>query len=450
MLKNQDKPDGGFRAWLVVFASFMISFIQDGILYSFGVFIPTLDNFFNIGKAKTTTILSIMAFMTQATGLLAVFLVKRWGHRATTIFGSVLSTLGFILSTSLVYYGVKNVIPYYILTGGMVGAGFGIMYLPAVTIIDHWFCNNLGLATGIASAGTGVGQFALAPVCELLLAKVGLGWSFVIMGVMAASGFLFGLAYFMPSNEPDSSSVVQSQDSNGKKEEEEQSSSCMNLRNIFQVSLLKNPMFILLVLSNNIFDVGLYTFIGLSVDRAITFGIDSMSASWILSAIGIGGFVGRIVCGKIVDALVTRFGDNHAIFALASVLIMNGISIFISQIATSLPGQLICAAVFGFTDGGNITILVVILKKLFSDLDSALGILRMGSGVASLIGPVFVGIVYDQSKSYEVGFFSIGGAVLVATLMVVLVPSVQKCRDRTEKKTQKQISTFNNNDVNEE
>ena len=59
----------------------------------------------------------------------------------------------------------------------------------------------MGLATGIAAAGSGVGQFALAPLCEMLLQKVGLTWSFLIIGAIAGLGLAFGVAYIMPPNQ---------------------------------------------------------------------------------------------------------------------------------------------------------------------------------------------------------------------------------------------------------
>lgn len=59
------KPDGGLWAWIVVVASFMISFIQDGILFSFGVFLPEMSAYFESGKAEATVINSVMTFMTQ-------------------------------------------------------------------------------------------------------------------------------------------------------------------------------------------------------------------------------------------------------------------------------------------------------------------------------------------------------------------------------------------------
>ena len=72
---------------------------------------------------------------------------------------------------------VQNILVVHISVGGLVGLGFGLMYLPAMDIVPHYFdhrclikalsreaehsiifCCRLGLATGIAAAGSGVGQ----------------------------------------------------------------------------------------------------------------------------------------------------------------------------------------------------------------------------------------------------------------------------------------------------
>ena len=44
------------------------------------------------------------------------------------------------------------------------GLGFGLMYLPAMDIVQVYFNSNLGVAYGLASAGSGLGQLIIAPV----------------------------------------------------------------------------------------------------------------------------------------------------------------------------------------------------------------------------------------------------------------------------------------------
>lgn len=45
-------PDGGY-GWVIVFASFMINLIADGVAMSFGLIFVELNNYFDEGKSKT-------------------------------------------------------------------------------------------------------------------------------------------------------------------------------------------------------------------------------------------------------------------------------------------------------------------------------------------------------------------------------------------------------------
>ena len=100
------------------------------------------------------------------------------------IVGALLSAVSFLLSGILIFYELKQIFVYYIITGGMVGMGFSFVYFPAITILDYWFDKKLGCAFGIATAGSGFGNFAFAPLIDFLLKTVGLGWSFITLGLV--------------------------------------------------------------------------------------------------------------------------------------------------------------------------------------------------------------------------------------------------------------------------
>ena len=52
-------PDGGKWAWLAVFGCFMGNVIGDGVMYSFGVFVPKLKEHFKCGSGVISTVLAI-------------------------------------------------------------------------------------------------------------------------------------------------------------------------------------------------------------------------------------------------------------------------------------------------------------------------------------------------------------------------------------------------------
>ena len=51
----------------------------------------------------------------------------------------------------------------------IVGAGLGLLYLPPIVTVGHYFKKKRALATGIAVCGSGIGGFVFAPLSEFLI-----------------------------------------------------------------------------------------------------------------------------------------------------------------------------------------------------------------------------------------------------------------------------------------
>ena len=81
----------------------------------------------------------------------------------------------------------------------MTGLGFGLIYLPAMDIVQVYFRRNLGLATGIAAAGSGFGQFVLAPAIHAVEDTLGLEGTFNTLGAVVSFAVFFALIYRMPN-----------------------------------------------------------------------------------------------------------------------------------------------------------------------------------------------------------------------------------------------------------
>ena len=225
------RPDGGCFAWTIVAASFMVSFLQDGFRDSFGLILPSICNHFHVGRAEASFTNSIMVFLTLGSGPLAAYMVKKLGHRLTTVIGVVMSTIGLIIAglyiqmttdhhhppNTTAHHGfisgtptgsvdhleilegpAPNILVLHISIGVMTGLGFGLMYLPAMDIVKVYFDANLGLANGIAAAGSGFGQFIMAPTINPVEEHLGLdGTMYVLVGVVSCS-LVFGLMYSVP------------------------------------------------------------------------------------------------------------------------------------------------------------------------------------------------------------------------------------------------------------
>ena len=63
-------PDGGW-GWVIVFGSFMIHVIADGVAYSFGIFVvELLDYFHGVSRSEVGWIPSILIGVTWGSGML--------------------------------------------------------------------------------------------------------------------------------------------------------------------------------------------------------------------------------------------------------------------------------------------------------------------------------------------------------------------------------------------
>ena len=91
-------PDGGW-GWVVVAASFLVNMIADGVTFSFGVLFVELQSEFAESKAVTAGVVSLFHAVPLLSGPIASALTDRYGCRRMTILGSLLATLGFLLSS---------------------------------------------------------------------------------------------------------------------------------------------------------------------------------------------------------------------------------------------------------------------------------------------------------------------------------------------------------------
>ena len=129
-------PDGGCLAWMIVAASFMVSFLQvlkiwvslkldkgfrltfsnclwllfeDGFRDSFGLLLPSISSFYSVGRASAALTSSLMTSLTLGSGPLAAWLLLRWGHRSVTLVGTLLAAGGLAAAGVGVHFQVTNI-----------------------------------------------------------------------------------------------------------------------------------------------------------------------------------------------------------------------------------------------------------------------------------------------------------------------------------------------------
>ena len=110
--------------------------------------------------------------------------------------GVLLATTGLFLSALYIQLSTAPyIVVLYITIGLITGVGFGLMYLPAMDIVEHFFSRRLGLATGLIGCGTAVGQIVVAPLLNLAADHLGLAETLFCVSASVATGVFFAFFY---------------------------------------------------------------------------------------------------------------------------------------------------------------------------------------------------------------------------------------------------------------
>ncbi|KAG8193735.1 hypothetical protein JTE90_005033 [Oedothorax gibbosus] len=461
-------------AWIYVFASFMISIIYDGFLFSIGIFHGNLYRYFNSSNAATSLVESILLGMDYIAGPFASCLVNRFGCRKVSVTGSLIATSGILLSL------VMPRIEYLYLTMGLFcGFGVGLLDFSSVFILGIHFHEHRATAMGISFSGSGFGSLLLAP----LMGWLNLYYGFWKGTMLIAAGLMLNCTVFSmlysdfgyspgtvssesfadvlqggvvtPIGSTETQTTVKTLPSKVSVKEAtqtdshdteielvevqplqtssrsllyEEQSRCSRfahmVRNIIDLSVFSNYAYIVFNLGNFIFCLGIRIPFVYVPDRAVELGLATPEhASFLLAIAGVCNTLGRLIFGFWADrTTITRLHIFNAI------LMVNGLSHFATVFINKYYQMAIYSCVFGLTFGGLVCLTPVVLVDLVGirRFNTAYGLIGLTSGIAILVGTPMAGMIHDRTHSYEYGFYVCGGIVLASCLVLCSIPIVQK------------------------
>ncbi|XP_037938989.1 monocarboxylate transporter 4 [Teleopsis dalmanni] len=198
---------------------------------------------------------------------------------------------------------------------------------------------------------------------------------------------------------------------------------------MLDVSLLKDPVFMLIGISNVFGMAGLYVPFVYLVDAAKMVGIEENSASFLLSIIGITNTFGRVICGYVAD-----FPQVNSLFLNNICLLISTVAVTLTPLCASYGAYVTMAIFFGIAISGYISLTSIILVDLLGldKLTNAFGLLILFRGFAAIIGSPLAGAVYDATQSYDLPFYMAGGLFALSTITSFLAPCLKRCTTTEE------------------
>ena len=386
-----------FYGWRIVAAAFLILFTAYGAQYSFGVFFAALLDEFRWSRAGLAGVFSLYAFSYCVFGFPAGRLTDRWGPRAVVTAG------GLFLGTALAGMAwVTQLWQPYILYGVVAALGMGTAYVPCNSTVVKWFARRRGLAVGIASSGGSVGTFALPPLAQSLVAAVGWRGAYVVFGAVV----LVTLASVARVMHRDPESV-------GLHPDGEPGAAGGGAVGVRLGVALRMPAFWLLGAAFTATWLPVFIPLVHLVSLARDLGHGPASGAWLVSTLGAGAVVGRMVMGPVSD----RVGRKPTLLVTMA---MQAVAFGGFAVAQTVGALVATALVFGYSYGAISTLFPAIVGDFFGRVaaGSIVGFLFMLAGSLAAWGPLVAGAVHDATGSYRLAFHLAVGANLVAVAVL--------------------------------
>jgi MFS family permease len=142
-------------------------------------------------------------------------------------------------------------------------------------------------------------------------------------------------------------------------------------------------------------------------------GIDATVAATLVSAIGVGGLLGRTLTGGVSDRIGRRA-------SLAVVLGVQVVAFLVFAASDGLVALYPAAIAFGFGYGGTTTVFPAIVADEFgrAHAGAITGLIFAGAGCAAAVGPFFAAWMYDLTGSYRTAFVLSAAVNGLALLLV--------------------------------
>ncbi|CAL8110736.1 unnamed protein product [Orchesella dallaii] len=197
------------------------------------------------------------------------------------------------------------------------------------------------------------------------------------------------------------------------------------LAQLMDFSLLANPVFLFIAISNVFGMLGFYVPFVYLIDAAVLKGVDADSAAFLLSIIGVTNTIGRVVSGMVSD-----LPQVNSLFMNNVCILLSGVCVFVVPFCGSSYYAYVGVAIFfGLFVSAYISLTSIILVDLLGleNLTNAFGLLILFRGAAGIVGAPLAGAVFDNFKSYDVSFYLAGGFLLISAAISFMVPLVTRC-----------------------
>jgi MFS family permease len=386
--------------WLYVFLGLVIMMML-GTVYSWSVFRLPVEELYNVGSAQSglpymTALLFYSLFM-FFTGRY----FKSWSPRATILVGSLLVSIGWILSAF-----APNIQVLTVTYGVISGAGVGIAYGAPLAVVTRWFPEKKGLVIGMVLLGFGLSPLLTAPLARTLVEQYGVTKTFLVLGVVF--GMLLPL-FSMPFKYPERESV-ESGDSSEKN---------ADTRDVTSAEMMKSANFkglyfnFIIGTMIGLMMIGLTNSIGIEL-----IGMAQKDVVLFISVFAVFNGIGRPVFGWLTDRLSAR---TAMLLSYAQIITAAGLMLWAKNGSVGLFAA--AFSIFWFNVGGWLAIAPTATNNLYGPkhYSQNYGIVFTAYGIGAVLGVSSSGVLLDTFQNYDYIFYLVIASCLMGSLLTLML-----------------------------
>ena len=397
MLKNKF-----FYGWVIVIAGHLLITLDGMVLYSFGIFLPYLNEAFDLSKTVGSSFFSLRCVCMAFSFVFAGRLIDTHDARYLTFFGGLIGALGFFLSSF-----ADNIWELYLTYSVMVGIGDGFLYILPVTIISRWFVKKRALAIGIATAGVPVSGLVINPVATWLIESFGYQQALVCISVLFTA--ILCSAFLIKSRPEDMG--LRAYGETSEDAAKETGASDWGAKEAFSDGSFW-LMYVAFFLGFNTFLIIIVNLFNFSIEAGIT----PLVAAGAPAFIGLGSIFGRIFFSGVMTNILK---DVRILFVC---YFFQATSIILILSVVDVWSLYLFGFLFGVFYSGWVPMFPTILGKFYGlkSLGSIFGIFGTGFSLAAISGPLISGFLFDMTQSYQKPLI-VAAAISFVTAFVTLL-----------------------------
>ncbi len=404
-----------FYGWWIVGVGFLTQFIGIGVqAYATPIFFQAMFSDLGWSRGDLSLSMSVGWILVAIVSPFVGVIVDR--HGASWIMAvSALLTGGCLILLGYVHELWQAFIVFSLIAVFRVGFGS----IPVMTMISNWFSEKRGRAMGITTAGQGLGGFVLAPLSSYLISCLGWRMAWGGMGLLTWI-VVIPSALLVAKLKPEVMGLL----ADGKEPKNGRMSSVakddkgvtikhdtLTIRN-----MLRMPTFWLLALLSFLYFFGHTSIFQHCFALFTDNGIPAMTAGTMVGVLGLFSLSGKLGLGYLSDKISVRQ-------VLMIALSLSAVSILPLIWAGPTWGAWLFIASWGFWECGVVALQPILVGSLYDRaiIGKMLGIFTMFTALPNLMGPPFMGYIFDITGSYNLALLVIAVFYIVGLVLVFFV-----------------------------